>query len=217
MKNPQCPHESKRRLLEASFRVIRSRGYTATRVEDVCEAAGVTKGSFFHHFKTKEDLALEAAAYWNSVTGDLFREAPYHAPADPLDRLLAYIDFRKSLLHGDLPSFTCLIGTMVQEIYSTWPAIRDACDASISGHAATLEPDIAAAMDKYGVTGDWTPESLALYTQAVIQGSFILAKSKGSATAAEKSLDHLRRYIELLFGRTQSTASSPNRTQEIHP
>ena len=217
MRNGQNHHESKRKLLDAAFFVIRSKGYTATRVEDICEAAGVTKGSFFHHFKTKEDLALEAAAYWHSVTGELFRAAPYHAPADPLDRLLAYVEFRKTLLEGDLPNFTCLVGTMVQEIYSSWPAIRDACDASISGHVATLEPDIAAAIEKYGVTGDWTPESLALHTQSVIQGSFILAKAKGGATVAAESIDHLRRYIELLFGRTKSTAFTSNPHQEKQP
>jgi TetR/AcrR family transcriptional regulator, transcriptional repressor for nem operon len=202
----QPQHESKRKLMDAAFDVIRSRGYSATRVEDICEAAGVTKGSFFYHFRSKEDLALEAAAYWSAVTAELFREASYHTPPDPLDRLLAYIDFRKALLRGELPHFTCLAGTMVQEVYETWPAIRDACAASIGGHAATLEPDIAAAMEKYGVRGDWTARSLALHTQAVIQGSFILAKALGGAAVAADSLDHLRRYLELLFGRMRPQA-----------
>jgi TetR/AcrR family transcriptional regulator, transcriptional repressor for nem operon len=195
-------HESKQKLLDAAFMVIRTKGYTATRVEDICEAAGVTKGSFFYHFKTKEDLALEATAHWIAVTTELFREAPYHAAADPLDRLLAYVDFRKALLHGELPEFTCLAGTMVQEVFDTWPAIRDACATSIGGHAASLEPDIAAAMEKYGVRGTWTARSLALHTQAVIQGSFILAKAHGGAAVAAESLDHLRRYLRLLFTTT---------------
>jgi TetR/AcrR family transcriptional regulator, transcriptional repressor for nem operon len=202
MTTTQTQHESKRKLLEAAFDVIRTKGYTATRVEDICEAAGVTKGSFFYHFKTKEDLALDAAAYWSAVTSELFREAPYHTPPDPLDRLLAYVDFRKALLRGEVPHFTCLVGTMVQEVYETWPAIRDACAASIGGHAATLEPDVAAAMEKYGVRGTWTARSLALHTQAVIQGSFILAKAQGGAAAAAESLDHLRRYLRLLFKTT---------------
>jgi TetR/AcrR family transcriptional regulator, transcriptional repressor for nem operon len=204
MPTTQPQHDSRRKLLDAAFDVIRTRGYTATRVEDICQAAGVTKGSFFYHFKSKEDLALEAAAHWSAVTSELFREAPYHAPADPLDRLLAYLDFRKALLRGELRYFTCLVGTMVQEVYETWPAIRDACAASICGHAASLEPDIAAAMEKYGVRGDWTARSLALHTQAVLQGSFILAKAQGGAAVAAESVDHLRRYLELLFGRARS-------------
>jgi TetR/AcrR family transcriptional regulator, transcriptional repressor for nem operon len=198
----QTHHESKQKLLDAAFAVIRTKGYTATRVEDICEAAGVTKGSFFYHFKSKEELALEAAAHWIAVTSEFFRNAPYHRPADPLDRLLGYVDFRKTLLQGELREFTCLVGTMVQEVYDTWPAIRDACASSIGGHAATLEPDIAAAMEKYGVRGTWTARSLALHTQAVIQGSFILAKAHGGAAVAVESLDHLRRYLRLLFTTT---------------
>ncbi|HZD46515.1 MAG TPA: helix-turn-helix domain-containing protein, partial [Acidobacteriaceae bacterium] len=136
-------------MLNAAVHVIRAKGYSATRIEDICEAAELTKGSFFHHFDSKEALALAAADHWIEGSGALFASAPYHALADPLDRLLAYVDFRKALLMGELPDFTCLVGTMVQEVYSSWPAIRDACDASISGHVATLEPDIAAAMEKY--------------------------------------------------------------------
>ncbi len=201
MQLTQNQHESKNRLLKAAVRVIREKGYQATRVEDVCAAAGLTKGSFFYHFKSKEELALTAAEHWNEVTGALFASAPYRALEDPLDRLLAYIDFRKSLLRGTLAEFTCLAGTMVQEVYATHPLLREACEQSISGHAATLEPDIAAAMKKYIAHGNWTPLSLALYTQAVLQGAFILAKARGGPEVAEMMIDHLRRYVELLFHR----------------
>jgi TetR/AcrR family transcriptional repressor of nem operon len=192
-------HESKTKLLDAALHEIRAKGYSATRVEDICETAGLTKGSFFHHFDSKEALALAAADYWIEGTGALFAAAPYQNHADPLDRLLAYVDFRKSLLMGDLPDFTCLIGTMVQEVYDTHPALREACDRSISGHAATLVPDIEEAMRQRGIQADWTAESLALYMQATIQGAFILAKAKHGREVASACIDHLRRYIELLF------------------
>jgi TetR/AcrR family transcriptional repressor of nem operon len=196
-------HPSKSRILDAAIRLIRTQGYAATRIEDVCAAAGLTKGSFFHHFKTKEELAVAAADHWSAITGELFREAPYHAPTDPLDRLLAYVDFRHGLVKGDLPDFTCLAGTMVQETYSSDPAIRAACGRSIRGHAETLEADIAEAMERHGIRGEWTPGGLALHIQAVIQGAFVMAKATGGAEAAIESLAHLRRYLELLFTPTK--------------
>lgn len=202
-------HESKTKLLEAALRVIRAKGYTATRIEDICAAAGLTKGSFFHHFKSKEELALAAADYWSATTGALFERAPYHRYADPLDRVLGYVDFRKALLKGEVPEFTCLVGTMVQEAYATVPAIRDACERSISAHAAKVEQDIAAAMARYGIEANWTARSLALHTQAVLQGAFILAKAKGGAAIAADSVDHLRRYIELLFRRSTPSGGTP--------
>ncbi|HEY2859977.1 MAG TPA: TetR/AcrR family transcriptional regulator [Terracidiphilus sp.] len=199
-------HDSKTKFLQAALQVIRAKGYEAMRIEDVCEAAGLTKGSFFHHFVSKEELALSAADYWMEGTDGLFASAPYHRRVDAVERLLAYVDYRKGLLTGEIRDFSCLAGTMVQEVYDTHPAIREACDKSISGHAETLEPDIAEAMRKHGVAGDWTPRSLALYIQAVLQGSFILAKAKGGPEVAEECIDHLRRYIEMLFQQTEDKA-----------
>ena len=202
-------HESKTRLLNAALLVIRAKGYSATRIEDICEAARLTKGSFFHHFDSKEALALAAANYWIEGTSSLFASAPYHSHTDPLDRLLGYVDFRKALLVGELRDFTCLVGTMVQEVYATHPALCDACNSSISKHAAVLVPDIEEAMRQRGMHPEWTAESLALYMQATIQGACILAKAKYGAAVAAECIDHLRRYLELLFAqpRRESTSS----------
>jgi TetR/AcrR family transcriptional repressor of nem operon len=191
------------KLLEAAFAAIRTKGYAATTVDELCAAAGVTKGAFFHHFKSKDDLAVAAAEHWSQTTGALFAGAPYHEAADPLDRVLGYIEFRKAILRGALPEFTCLVGTMVQEAYATHPAIRDACAHAICGHAETLEADISAAMKAYRIRADWTAASLALHTQAVLQGAFILAKAKGGPQVAADTIDHLRRYVELLFNRSR--------------
>jgi TetR/AcrR family transcriptional regulator, transcriptional repressor for nem operon len=192
-------HQSKTKLLDAALYVIRAKGYSATRVEDICEAAGLTKGSFFHHFKGKEDLAVAAAEHFSSMAENFFAQAPYRSLPDPVDRLLGYVDFRKAILRGDLPEFTCLLGTMVQEAYETHPKIREACDRSIASHAHTVEADIAAAFAARSLDPDWTAESLALYTQAVIQGSFILAKAQRNAAVSADCLDHLHRYLEQLF------------------
>jgi TetR/AcrR family transcriptional repressor of nem operon len=187
------------KLLDASFVLIREKGYSATSVDELCAEAGVTKGAFFHHFPSKDALAVAAANRWSEISEALFQTAPYHRHRDPLDRVLGYLDFRKALLKGEVAEFTCLAGTMVQEVYRTHAEIREACEASISGNATMVEADIAEAMKLYGVRAKWSAQSLALHTQAVLQGAFILAKAKGRADVAAASIDHLRRYIELLF------------------
>lgn len=201
--NPELGN-ARTRLLDAALDIIRAQGFAATSVEELCTAAGVTKGSYFHHFKTKEALGVAAAERWMETTGSFFAAAPYHAPTDPFDRVLAYVAFRRAIIAGELAEFTCLVGTMVQETYASSPAIRDACGASIFGHAATLEADIAAAMRERGITGGWTADSLARHTQTVIQGAFILAKAGNDAELAREGLDHLDRYIRLLFDQPTS-------------
>lgn len=200
MSKPAIKEDARAKLLNAALSVIRTKGYSATTVDELCAAAGVTKGAFFHHFKSKDELGVAAANHWSETTGALFAGAPYHGFAAPLDRILGYLDLRKALLKGGVPDFTCLVGTMVQETYETVPAIRDACGRSITHHAATLEADIEAAMRERNMNPDWTPRSLALHTQAVIQGAFILAKATGGADIAADSIDHLSRYLRMLFG-----------------
>lgn len=207
--------EARTRLLAAARDIIRAKGFAATTVDDLCRAAEVTKGAFFHHFESKEALGVAAADYWSETTGALFAAAPYHAPPDPLDRVLAYVAFRKAIIAGTPAEFTCLAGTMIQEVHDTSDAIRDACGRAILGHAATLFADIEAARREYGVTADWTAPSLARHTQAVLQGAFILAKAGDDAELARESVDHLDRYIRQLFNVTQGGPSVPEEKIEI--
>jgi len=199
---------SAEKLLDAAVHVIRAKGYSAARVEDICAEAGLTKGAFFHHFDSKESCAIAAAAHFGKRAEGLF-EAPYASLPDPRDRVFGYLDLRKAILDGGLPEFTCLLGTMVQEAYDTHPAIRAACDRHISEHAARFAADIAEAKARYAPKADWTPSSAALFSQAVLQGAFILAKAKRGPKVAADCVDHLRRYFETLLGNPAKGARGP--------
>lgn len=190
---------AKEKILDSALKVIREKGYSATTVDDLCEAAGVTKGAFFHHFETKEQMAVSASEHWSTMTNRIFESAPYQKISDPLEKLLAYVDFRKSLLRGDIAEFTCFVGTMVQEVHDSSPAIRDACYKSIFGHAADVGLIVKDAKARYAPDAKWSAKGLAQHIQAVIQGSFILAKAGHDSDLASESLQHLRRYLELLF------------------
>jgi TetR/AcrR family transcriptional repressor of nem operon len=194
----ESSENSRTRLLTATIDLVRANGYAATRVEDVCAEAGVTKGSFFHHFASKEDLAIAAAGQWNERATQLFAQAPYTAEADPLARLLGYVSFRKDLIAGDIRSWSCYAGTTIQETHETYPAIRNACAESIENHVAMLKELIADVLREYPVAG-LGAESLAVHIQAVIQGAFILAKARQDRQPALDSIDHLYRYLLLLF------------------
>src|ERR1700748_498208 len=101
---------SRGKLLEAVTSSVREKGYAATSVGEICARAGVSKGAFFHHFPSKEALAVSAADRWPEMSDAFFASAPYHKLKDPLERVLGYIDFRRSLLRGPISEFTCLAG-----------------------------------------------------------------------------------------------------------
>ncbi|MBV2143804.1 TetR/AcrR family transcriptional regulator [Falsochrobactrum sp. TDYN1] len=196
--------DARTRLLDAALDVIRRKGFAATTVEDLCQEAGVTKGAFFHHFRGKDALGVAVAEHWSETTDALFEGAPYHTADDPLDRVLAYLAFRRAIVSDEIPAFTCLVGTLAQEVHQTAPAIRDAAASSIFGHAETLEADIQAAIDAHGIAPDgWGAASLARHFQAVLQGGFILAKAGNDPDLAREAIDHLDRYVRRLFGASQ--------------
>jgi TetR/AcrR family transcriptional repressor of nem operon len=196
---PSTNNLSKTRLLDAALHLIRAKGYAATAVDEICLQAGVTKGSFFHHFKSKDDLALAAVAYWQEKTEGLFAAASYHEAKDPLDRLLGYLDLRASLLTGKLSDYTCLLGTLLQETHATHPAIRVACERALSAHIAELSRDVAAAKRLYAPRETWSAQSVSNFVEAVLQGSFIFAKAKQSPEVVRDDIKHLSRYLRLLF------------------
>lgn len=195
------------RLLEAARALVRAQGFAATSVDELCRHADVTKGAFFHHFGSKQALGVAAAEFWAETTSGFFAAAPYHRSDDPLQRVLAYVAFRRAIIVGEPAEFSCLAGTLAQEVHASAPDIRDACGRSIFGHAATLVADIEAARRARGIDADWTAESLARHTQAVIQGGFVLAKAGNDPELARESLDHLDRYIRQLFRITGEDAT----------
>jgi TetR/AcrR family transcriptional repressor of nem operon len=186
-------------LLDATITLVRKQGWSATSVDQVCRAAGVTKGAFFHHFASKEALGIAAAAHWSAVTGALFANADYHRHADPLDRIFGYLDFRATIAHGPLEAITCFAGTTVQEAFASSEAIRDACGDAIFDHAARLADDFSAAIEQHRPQLPVTADSLALYTQTVLQGGFVVSKAKGDRAPLIDALTHLKQHLTLLF------------------
>ena len=204
MTRTQTASETRAKLLDAARDVIRTKGYAGSTVDDICAAAGVTKGGFFHHFDSKEELGIAALERFGAMAAALFSSAPYRSKSDPRDRVLGYVDFRIFLLQGEIPLYTCLIGTTVQEAYASHPNLRIACDRMLSDHVAELTRDLAAAKARYAPNASWDPESVGYFMQCVLQGAFIFAKAKQSAEIAAASLGHLRNYLESLLGHPEN-------------
>ena len=191
---------SNERLLDAAVHVIRSKGYSAARVEDICDEAGLTKGAIFHHFASKEACAVAAAAHFAANADALFDAAPYTRLSDPARpgaclRRFPQGDPSGRVAAGHLPARHDGAGGLRPH-----PAIRAACDRYISEHAERLASDIAEAKALYAPEAVWSPGSAALFSQAVLQGGFVLAKAKHGPKVAADCLDHPKRYFEALLG-----------------
>lgn len=191
---------TKLKLLDAAQELMLAKGYTATSVDEVCQAAGLTKGSFFYYFESKEHLGREVAQRFYAAAQQRFQSAPYLRKSDPLDRIFGHVDLLIDLARDPMAK-GCLLGTFVQELSQTHPAIRSVCAACFDKEADRLKQDLDEAKRKYAPRAPWSTQSLADHLIAVVQGALILAKARQDPKVIEESLGHFKAYLKGLFGR----------------
>ena len=200
-------------VVAAAQQLMTSRGYAATTVDQICEAAGVTKGTFFHYFASKE--ALAAAALEESCRAQLaqYDAAPFTREPDPLKRLDEFIEFTIEM--ADPTRHSCLAGVFAQEISGTHPELRKMCADALGGMRDTIRPLLDAIKRAYGPRSRIDTGALAEHYVTIFEGSFIIAKANADARPFAGSLRHFAAYVRALFAPAPAAARrspSPRKT-----
>jgi TetR/AcrR family transcriptional regulator, transcriptional repressor for nem operon len=199
--------ETKRKLVDAGVDLMRARGYNATTVDDICAAAGVTKGGFFHYFKSKDDIAQAALTYFYEGRVHEYETAPFRKLADPLDRVFGRLNYVKEYLDGagtGRSTKGCLIGMFAQELASTNPGIRDVCQGFFTRMVRDFSNDLAEAKAAHAPNAKFDPKSVAQFYLAIVQGSLMLAKSAGGNDILRDNIEQFRDHLKCLFGQAGS-------------
>jgi len=193
--------ETKRKLVAAGVDLMRKQGFNATTVDDICSAAGVTKGSFFHYFKTKQEVAEAAVTSFREGKIQDYANAPFRKLADPLDRIFGRLDFAIEAAGGATAQTKgCLIGMFAQELAFTNPELRDVCQASFLRTSADIEKDLAEAKALHAPKADFDPKKVSLFYVSIIQGGLLMAKTGESNAVLLDNIEQFRGYVKSLFG-----------------
>jgi TetR/AcrR family transcriptional regulator, transcriptional repressor for nem operon len=193
--NPQ----TRQKLLDAAEAVMLRKGYAAASVEEICDAAGLTKGSFFHYFETKEAIAIEAVKRFYERGQAWFRSLPYRQLRDPLQRVYGHCDALIAMARDPVAMRGCLVGTIAQEMAASDRTMRGVCRACFNDWADDLRKDIELAKAEHAPRARWEPQTLAEHCVAVTEGALILVKAAGDGRPMAESIGHLKRYLKLLF------------------
>jgi len=177
------------KLVLAATELFRRDGYSATSVNDICEWAGVTKGAFFHHFASKEELAEASLDLWDQNVVAMEATAPFQSVTEGKDKVAAYMDFSIGLFSRPDLIKSCLVGTTVQEVAETNPVLRQASQRCFDHAEGRFGAIMSAA------SPDVDSIALARLWMATVQGSLLLYKASGDESVIFSNLKHVRKYI----------------------
>ena len=199
MRTAQVQSPTKEKLLDAAQQLMLVKGFPATTVDEICDTAGFSKGSFFHYFESKEQLGKEVLNRFYVFMQQTIQQGSFRKKSDPLQRVYGYVDrFIEMSTNPELPS-GCLLGHFTQELSDTHPEIRSLCAQYFAEWAALLKHDLDEAKAKHAPRVSFDTQSVAEYFLAVMQGSRILATAKQDVKVFEQNLRHFKRYVKSLF------------------
>lgn len=192
------PEETRETLLQATARLILRQGFAATRVDEICAEAGVTKGAFFHHFPNKEAIGEAAIEWWGGIGDRAYAPAWDDDGSNPLERLHRMLDIMSSFTERKEPC-VCVIGMMAQESAQVNGSFRDACDQRLQHWTEQVAGLLAEAKRQLRPMEDFDPVTVAEFLNSLWQGSMLLAKTRGNPALIRANLKIARDYVDDLF------------------
>lgn len=195
---------TKTRILDVAQELILDYGFGSTSVDKVIEAAGITKGAFFYHFKTKSDLAQALVDRYAAMDRELYfatAEKAERLARDPYQQLLLFVGlFEEQARELNEPHPGCLFVSYCYEnqlydeqtkdvVLKAMLFWRQQLGDRIKAVMATRKPRLAVDVD-----------SLADMFTVVLEGAFMMGKTLHEARLLADQMRHYRNYLELLFG-----------------
>ncbi len=197
--------DTRARLLDAAEEMINTHGFAATSIDKVIEEVGVTKGSFFYHFKSKQALALALIQRFAEGDQALLRtnmERAEKLSDDPLQQLFIFIGLIIEVAEGldETPNPGCLFATYCFESGLFKEETNQVISEAMAAWTVRIEGKLKVAKDKHGIRKDVDLNSLAEMVTVLFEGAYVLARTFPGRKTFSHQMRHYRNYVQLLFG-----------------
>lgn len=196
MKSGKKPSPKKTALLDVGKELFLTQGYHATSVDAICEAADVTKGSFFYYFNSKQHFAESMLEHiWQPIFD--MREAALRNKSEPLDHIRQHVRFMAVFLRGD----GRLMGVLNQDLGQIQPDTGEKLRNYFLIWVDYLTELVTTAIDHYPAKVTFEATSLVDTIIATIEGTPFIARMRGEKNVAAV-IAHMENYLTLLFGQS---------------
>ncbi|WP_366657634.1 TetR family transcriptional regulator C-terminal domain-containing protein [Fodinicurvata sp. EGI_FJ10296] len=145
---------TRERMLDAGLSMLLRHGYNDLGIQAVLKETGMPKGSFYHHFASKEDFALQVIdRYMDEVHNGL--DGTLGDPSlPPLDRVRKFFEATRDKYRDD-GYLGCMLGGLGQELSGVSPVFQEKIEACLSA----IGTRIAACMEEAKAAGDLPPHA----------------------------------------------------------
>jgi TetR/AcrR family transcriptional repressor of nem operon len=187
------------RILQEAEQLMLLHGFNGTSIDAICARAELTKGGFFHHFSSKEDLGSQLLhRYWEETVQSLL-SSKYMKQKDPLKRLLGMVTFFESIFEIPERPSACLLGNLTQEVALTNNHIKSTFREIFEQWIGALSDAIKEVIKQRNIKEKIDVRGLAELIVAAVEGAFTMVKASEDLSTSKRSLKHLRNYLILLL------------------
>ncbi len=174
----------KEQIVEAAVDTLHKKGFNASSVQDITDAAHAPKGSFYNHFDSKEALAVEAIdRYWRNILHPLGALSDESAPA--LTRLTRYFDRLSNVARDREYQTGCLIGNLSAEMPDQSRPVRERLAVVLAAWSRAIESCVRDAQVEGSIRSDLDAKTIAAFLLNSWQGAVMRAKVDRDPTAFE--------------------------------
>ena len=181
-------HPTKQRLLDAGLAMLLQHGYNDLGIQALLAETTTPKGSFYHHFKDKEDFALQVVdAYMEQVHAAL-DACLQDESRQPLDRVRRFFELTMQSYRNE-GYMGCLLGGLGQELSGVNETFRKRIDGCFSAIAGRIARCLELARARGDLAADADPRKLASLLVDCWEGAALRSRLRGSPAPLKAMLD----------------------------
>jgi len=175
-------------LLQVGLRRMHAMGYASTGVQEILDEANVPKGSFYHHFASKEAFAKEVLKLYVRGENERAEKILRDGKAAPLKRLRRYFE-ELIAVYGPTASISgCLIGNLSLEMADRSDSIQSLLHLSFTNWQAGIAGVLQEAIDRGDLAPSSKPQELAAFLLNSYEGALLRSKADRSSKPLENFL-----------------------------
>lgn len=186
----------KERLLRAGMELFYENGFHGTSIDAVLATAGVPKGSFYHHFGSKDAFGQAVLKRYSQYQAALFDKWYARTNLSTADQLVGFYKDMSAIFVKSGFQNSCLLGKFSTEVAATSDVFRDQLNAQLSLLKSQVSALLTAGQERGDIRTDRSADELADAVLALVQGGFVLTLSTRDKHTLSSLGDTVRELIE---------------------